>query len=387
MSFLTASKIHNGQHWLPQGSVIEVADDGTILSIQNGTHPGVVHYDGILAPGFVNVHCHLELSHMKGVVPEHTGLIPFLKTIPRHRNDFTEEEKKTARHNGYNELLQNGIVAIGDIANTTDTLDIRSLEQMHYYTFVESIGFTEANAPRSFGYAQQAYEIFAAQQGNKIQLKQAIIPHAPYSVSSSLFRLIDEHQKNGVISIHNQESKEEDKYYISKEGDVRDLLHTLGIDDSLFTPTGQSSLQSYLEWLSPTHPFIFVHNTYTQREHVQYAHNKLQKAFWCFCPNANLYIENKLPDVDMFISEGARICVGTDSLASNHRLSILSELQSIKKHYPHITWEMLLMWATNNGAHALGLQDIIGTISVGKKPWLLQITGLDNVGCRLKRII
>src|SRR5580658_1874420 len=108
MRFLTANKIHNGRGWLPEGSVIEVADDGTVISISNKPNKEAVFYEGILTPGFVNVHCHLELSHMKGLVPEHTGLIPFLKNIPRHRNDFTEEQKKAARHKAYNELLQNG---------------------------------------------------------------------------------------------------------------------------------------------------------------------------------------------------------------------------------------------------------------------------------------
>jgi cytosine/adenosine deaminase-related metal-dependent hydrolase len=198
--------------------------------------------------------------------------------------------------------------------------------------------------------------------------------------------LIDAHS-DGVICIHNQESREEDKYYLRKEGGVQDLLHTLGIDDSLFTPSGHSSLQTYLEWLSPTHPFIFVHNTYTSREDVQYAHKRLKQAYWCFCPNANLYIENTLPDIDMFISEGARICIGTDSLASNHSLSILSELQSIKKHYLHISWEILLQWATSTGAQALGMQGIIGNIEPGKKPGMLHITSLDNAHASVKRIV
>ena len=384
MSFLTAPRIHNGHKWLPEGTTIEVAGDGTIVAIHETPTKDTITYDGIIAPGFVNAHCHLELSHMKGVVPEHTGLIPFLKTIPRHRNDFTDEQKKTARHSAYNELLQNGVVAVGDIANTTDTLDVRALGQLSFYTFVESIGFTEANAPKAFGFATSTYETFAAQQVAK--LKQAIIPHAPYSVSSPLFRLIDAHTGDAVISIHNQESEEENKFYIRKEGGLRDLLLTLGVDDSFFTPTGVSSLQSYLPWLSPAHPFIFVHNTFTPREDVQFAHSRLKYVYWCFCPNANLYIENTLPDVDMFISEGANICIGTDSLASNHQLSILSELQTIKQRYPHISWETLLTWGTRNGALALQMPDL-GTIEVGKKPGIVAITGIDTASPRAERII
>src|ERR1700752_4673982 len=124
MPFITASRIHDGHTWLPEGTVIEVADDGSVVALHDHTmQDKATHYDGILSPGLVNAHCHLELSHMKGVVPQHTGLIPFLKTIPLHRNDRTEEQKKTARHEAYLELLRNGVVAVGDIANTTDTLD------------------------------------------------------------------------------------------------------------------------------------------------------------------------------------------------------------------------------------------------------------------------
>ena len=387
MPLLTAKRIHNGKNWLPEGTVIEVSDNGVILSVQDGTNQDAVFYEGILAPGFVNVHCHLELSHMKGMVPMHTGLIPFLETIPLNRNEFTEEQKKTASLDAYNELLQNGIVAVGDIANTTETLDLRSLDQLHFYTFVEAIGFTSANAAKSFGYATQSYNAFAGQQGGAKQLRQTITPHAPYSVSSALFKLIDAHLPGAPISIHNQESNEENKFFVSKEGDVRRLLRTLGIDDSEFTPTGRTSILSYLEWLSAAHPFIFIHNTHTSREDVQFALQHARETYWCLCPNANLYIENTLPDIDMLISEGVNICIGTDSLASNHQLSVLSELNSIRQYYPLLPWETLLGWATYNGACALQMQDVIGSIAPGLKPGIVQITDIDTGAPQVKRII
>jgi cytosine/adenosine deaminase-related metal-dependent hydrolase len=378
MAFITAQQIHDGRKWLPAGSVIETTADGAIVAIHDKATADTVFYEGVLAPGFVNAHCHLELSHMKGLVPEHTGLVPFLKEIPLHRNDFSIEEKLTARHNAYRELIANGIVAVGDIANTTDSLDLRALDAMHIHTFIESIGFTEANAAKAFDFALQAYNAYNTQPVKEKLLRQTIAPHAPYSVSPALFRMIGAHGNGAMLSIHNQESEEENKFYISKEGAINSLLQALNVEAGFFQPSGRSSLQTYLGWVSADKPVIFVHNTYTKLEDVRFALQRSGQAFWCLCPNANLYIENRLPDIDMLINEGVTICVGTDSLASNHGLSIISELATIKQHYPALPWETLLRWGTCNGAEALQMGEKLGAIAPGKKPGIVQLSGLEN---------
>ena len=387
MPLFTADKIHDGYGWLPDGAAIELSDDGAVIAVHEQPVNGATHFEGVLAPGFVNVHCHLELSHMKGVADKRMGLIPFLKNIPQYRDTFSEEQKKEARHRAFEEMLANGIVAVGDIANTTDTLDMRAQDKIHFQTFVEALGFNEAAAHRAFGYAEATFNAFAAQQPANKMLRQSIVPHAPYSVSSTLFRLIDAHQPDAVISIHNQESEEENKFYMRKEGKVRELLHTLGIDDGQFTPTGKPSLESYMRWLSPMRSYVLVHNTYSDSYDIDCARTYAGETYWCLCPNANLYIESRLPDIDNFIREGVNICIGTDSLASNHALCVLSELATIKKHYPQISWETLLHWGTANGARALQMDDMVGTIKPGLKPGIVLLTGIETGDPVVKRVI
>ncbi|RYE25787.1 MAG: amidohydrolase [Sphingobacteriales bacterium] len=375
---LTASRIHNGYKWLPEGTVIETEDNGSIKAI----HPkdsitGATHYEGVLAPGFVNAHCHLELSHMKGVIPEHTGLIAFLQTVMFRRNGFTDEQKYEARRREFETMLANGIVAVGDICNTNDTLEERASGKMHFHSFVEALGFNEA-PQKQFDYALSVEENFAAQSASEKLLRQSIVPHAPYSVSHVLFSLIDKHNKTALLSIHNQECRDEDEYYLLKQGGVQTLLKSIGINDDFFKPSGKSSIQTYLEWLSPSHPFLFIHNTYTQENDVQVVQTLLPNVHWCLCPNANVYIENTLPDIDMLMRNKANICIGTDSLSSNHQLCILSELYSIHQHLPHICWEQLLNWATANGAAALQMQDVVGSFEPGKQPGIVHIQGLDG---------
>lgn len=378
MPLFTATKIHDGYGWLPEGTTVELNTDGTVIGVHDQRIEGATHFDGVLAPGFVNVHCHLELSHMKGVANERTGLIPFLRNIPQHRDTFSEEQKREARHRAFDEMLANGIVAVGDIANTTDTLDLRAQGKIHFQTFIEALGFNEAGAHRALGYAEATFNAFAKQQSTNKIVRQSIVPHAPYSVSSTLFKLIDGHQPNSVISIHNQESEEENKFYMRKEGKVRELLAQLGIDDGHFTPTGKPSLESYMQWLSPNRSYVLVHNTYSDSYDIECARTYAGETHWCLCPNANLYIEGRLPDINNFISEGVNICIGTDSLASNHVLSVLSELTTIKEHYPQISWETLLHWGTVNGAKALQMNDLVGTLRPGMKPGLILLSGLDT---------
>lgn len=184
---LTASRIHNGYKWLPEGTIIETEDNGSIKAI----HPkdsitGATHYDGVLAPGFVNAHCHLELSHMKGVIPEHTGLITFLQNVMFKRNGFTDEQKNEARRQEFESMLNNGIVAVGDICNANDTLEQRASGKMHFHSFVEAIGFNES-PQKQFDYAVSVEQNFAAQKEGGKLLRQSIVPHAPYSVYPPFF--------------------------------------------------------------------------------------------------------------------------------------------------------------------------------------------------------
>jgi cytosine/adenosine deaminase-related metal-dependent hydrolase len=389
----TAERIHDGYRFLPEGSVLEVDEEGVVLAVHETAPAGdIMRYEGILCPGLVNVHCHLELSHLKGMLPKHTGLIPFLQQVPSLRFTFSDEQKKAARHEAYAELLKNGVVAVGDIANMTDSLDLRQLGKLHIHSFIEVIGFTEVHATRQFEGAKDVYNAFAAvaasaDTSSAAILHQSIVPHAPYSVSSSLFSLIDAHAEKSIISMHNQEAADENAYYEDKTGMVNELLQGFGIDDSFFKPSGKSSLQTYLSWFSVSHPFIFVHNTRTSPEDIRFAQNYLDGTFWCLCPNANLYIENRLPDVQAFVDKGATMCIGTDSLASNDQLCVISELYTLQEHFPDLEWETLLKWATINGALALGMEERIGSFEKGKKPGVVQIKRLESTRPEILRLV
>ncbi len=155
----------------------------------------------------------------------------------------------------------------------------------------------------------------------------------------------------------------------------------MNIDNSFYLPKKLRSLETYFENFSKASSVILVHNTFTTQEDIDYVNHKKsphQIVSFCLCVNANLYIENTLPPVDMLLQNKCNIIIGTDSLASNPRLSILEELKTIAKNFPGIKTETLLRWATINGARALEMNDTLGSFEKGKTPGVVLITNISN---------
>ena len=386
-------------------SVLITTDEGIVQAVVPGREAGddVEVYSGILSPGFVNCHCHLELSHMKGVIPEGTGLVDFLSTVIRQRTAAFAEASATRgggatsasgeeaiRHAiaaGEQEMLDNGIMAVGDICNTADTVTQKALGRLYYHNFIETMGFVEQGASARFAHSLGIFNAFAEAYQLPIE-SNSIVPHAPYSVSGALFRLIAGFPGNHLLTIHNQESEAENEWLLSGKGDFLRLYELLGLDVSFYHGTGKRSLESFLPYFYRNQSLILVHNVATGAEDVRPAGPDL---YFCLCPNANLYISGQLPDVELLQRQGCRIVIGTDSLASNHQLSILEELKTLQRTFPGLPTPTLLQWATAGGAEALQVEGVLGTFAAGKQPGVVLIEGGEGdrltVGARPRRLV
>ena len=152
------------------------------------------------------------------------------------------------------------------------------------------------------------------------------------------------------------------------------------MDTSFFKPSGKSSLQTYFQKLEKAAQVILVHNTFTKQADINFIKQSrdAETVWFCLCANANLYIENALPPLDLFCKNACNMVIGTDSLASNHSLSLLDEMKTIQQHFPTVGLEEMLRWATQNGAKALQMDDALGNLQPGKKPGLVLIENLEN---------
>ncbi len=367
-----------------KNGVITIDDNGTILEVNPETKDSrlktkeIEYFSGIICPGFINTHCHLELSHMRAHIAENLEMTGFIKEIITKRDHFSHEEIEQKIAEAEAEMIKNGIVAVGDISNNNSTFKQKAKGNLAYHTFIEVFDFNPDKAKEVF---ERALEL--KQQSAICNLQSSIIPHAPYSVSDKLFELISSEaiKNNSLISIHNQESAAENELFISRSGPMFDAFSKMGIDMSNLSKKGLNSLKTILPKLPKTQKTLLVHNTYTSEEDIDFAIDsrlKIKDLYWCTCPNANLYIENKLPNYNYFINKNALITIGTDSLASNHSLSVLDELKTISKHFPEIPLQTLLLWATKNGAEFLGFKQL-GTIEKGKKPGLNLLKNVEEL--------
>jgi cytosine/adenosine deaminase-related metal-dependent hydrolase len=111
----------------------------------------------------------------------------------------------------------------------------------------------------------------------------------------------------------------------------------------------------------------------------------LKRFYFVLCPGSNLFIQNRLPNLLLFSSQELyqNVCLGTDSLASNTSLSILEEMKIIQHYAPEIPHNMLLQWATLNGARALGFDHLLGSFEKGKTPGVNLFTHIDFKNKRL----
>ena len=369
-----ADKIFDGYEILDGTHVLIVDSNNMIVEIVPETMAGddIKKMKGILTPGFINAHCHLELSHLKDVIPPHTGLIPFLLDVVGKR-DFPMDVILDRIEKAEEEMWKGGIMAVGDIGNTANTLSTKLKSNILWNNFVEVLSFSDEKASHVIEhYASVLAEFEKANTAKQNQFKSALVPHAPYSISKNTFNMINEMTSNKVISIHNQENPAEDELYISGTGDYMNFLGKFGFEKSPFPITGMTSLRSYLPSFNRNQRMLLVHNTFITEEDVHFAINyskeKLAGIHFCLCVNANLYIENKMPPIKMLMQNDAHIVLGTDSYSSNWQLSIAAEIKAIRKNTPAIPLQTILQWATINGAKALERDDILGSFEKGKKP-------------------
>lgn len=365
MRFLSADCIYPLYISPIKEGVLQVSDEGEIINIfetrEEVSSEKLEIFEGLLCPGFVNAHCHLELSHLKGIAEKGKGLLNFVDEVQK-RNEYSKKEIQSAIVKAEQQMIENGIVALGDICNTTDTLLQKQKGNLQYYNFIEIFGVHENKIDDVFDQSMELRSEF-----RNAGQKASIVPHAPYSVPPKLmFKIVNNFDESDeLFTIHMQETVAENQLFENKRGKFFDWLNNIKASSGIWKNRSKSTdvLKELLN-----HKILLVHNTFTKKQDIT-------EYYYCTCPKANLYIENSLPDYSIFNPE--KLCVGTDSLVSNNSLSILEELKIIQEN-SDFDLNTLLKIACKNGAEVLGFENL-GTFKNGKIPGVILIQEFSKI--------
>jgi cytosine/adenosine deaminase-related metal-dependent hydrolase len=370
MDRITADFIYS-PGFLLREHYLEVEEDGTIVALRplDGTEKRLIRYEGVLFPGFVNAHCHLELSAFRGKLKTGLGMTAFAQAIVQERKTISEEAHQYAIYDALREAFFTGTVAIGDICNTDITAAAKKdFSKLFTHSFIELIGL---DATKAEGIVEKGEAlVLAFEEG-----KSSLCLHAPYSVSAELRdRVYD--KSPFLTSVHLLESQAERDLFERGEGDFIPFYEAIQVPLPQFSQA--FSHQHILENLPKDIPILFVHCLEARREEIELLGTTFPQAYFCLCPKSNVYIHDKMPDLSRFESVKDRICLGTDSLASNSSLRMIEEIQLLAKHYPELELHTLLKWGTTQGAMALGKGKDFGAFAPESKPGVNLLEGIDQ---------
>lgn len=348
--------------------VVTVDDTGLIVSVgqweQLDGDASTEFYAGALCAGFVNAHCHLELSYLRGAIARGTGFAGFARAIGAVRGGFAMEDRLRALEAADARMWHEGVQAVADIVNGETSFAAKARSAVRYRSFAEVFGLnalTEAVRPL-------------------LQYPDTTLtPHSTYSIQDTAFSEVVSDAANDPLSIHFMESDDETALFRG-EGSLAAWYGRMGWRCD-FLSHG-SPARRVADMVPRGRRVLLVHGCRVGEAEYDMVSDRLgQTLWWVLCPRSNDYISGLRPPVELLRRHGARICVGTDSLASNECLSMVEELKLLDG----VPLEEAVAWATVNGAQALGLDGGIGSIEAGKRPGLVLIENLsyDSAGAHL----
>lgn len=352
---------------LERNIIVNVDSDGAITAIERydniDREAHVEFFPGILIPGMINAHCHLELSYLQGAIAEGGGYSTFASEIGRVRGNYSQEQRIHAAKVADTVMWEQGIEAVADIANDDLVMHIKEQSRIHYKTLFEFFGLNNHDTT--------PLETLASRYPNA-----SVTPHSTYSVQEQEFNQLCS-KYSPLLSLHFMESESEALLYQHK-GSLAEWYNRMGWECEFLHHT--TPAQRVANCVPANSHLLLVHATCATKEDIATIESRLPgSATWVLCPESNRYISNLCPPVELLEQMNCNIAIGTDSLASARRLSMVDNMRLLGE----LPLEKLLTYATLNGAKALGIEATKGSIEVGKRPGLVIVEGVDFRTMRL----
>ena len=381
ISRVTAEFVYtlNGLEPIRNGYVEYDDVDGTVLALGECAQ-GEDVMPGALVPGFVNGHCHVELSHLYKKFRKGTGMAGFIDQINELRDWAGNDVKARLVKEWMDKMWEDGVSAMADISNDSSSFEVKRAHKMYTRTFLEVFG---SEPEMCEGVMADVTALKA--EADATGIDAAPTPHSCYTMSPQLLSAsASAGLAAGFLSYHSQESQEEEDLLLTGTGAMYENRKRSGMS----TPpvTGESSLKYFIDRLAAARPapydehILLVHNVCLAQSDIDAARKVMKNVYWAICPLSNIFIHNALPPVSLMCENGLAIMVGTDSLSSNDDLDMVKELYCLHSNFPDVQMNQLLEWACLNGAKFLKKDDVLGSLTIGKRPGIVRISTVDADG-------
>jgi cytosine/adenosine deaminase-related metal-dependent hydrolase len=362
--------------------VLDVGPAQEVLPRSTGAE--ILRVRGVVLPGLVNAHAHVELSALRGRVPGGAGFVPWVEQLIRARMAWEPDEDAAAIERAVDELHSFGTRAIGEVTNSLATVGALGRKNIVGCIFHEVFGVErEGVMRRARALLAQIEERLG--RWNVPELAYAPAAHTLYTTHEDAVREIIDHARarGRRTSLHLAEHAAERRALEHGDGPVVDwFAKSLKLPRVDWPHESPIAVAARLGALAPH--VLLVHLADARPDELESI--AAAGAPVVLCPRSNLYIESRLPRLLAMRQAGIDPALGTDSLASNATLDVLAEARALADRFPSVPAEELVRMATWNGARALGRPDL-GRLARGARPGLLAVDcdpGADACAALLK---
>ena len=331
---------------------------------------------GVLMPGLVNAHTHLELSALRGRVAGGRGFVPWVDGLVQLRAQHQPEQDAEAIELGVSELLAAGVVAVGEVCNRLASVAALAAVPIAACVFHEVFGLRRESAEVTLGMAEQERADYGPWPAH---IRYALAPHTPYTLHPKVLETILQRVRAhcGRTSLHLAEHAAERAFLETGAGAFADWLQARGTS-ALDWSAPACDAVSFADRLGALAPDVIAVHLSDARP-LEIARVAERKCPVVLCPRSNLHIELKLPPLLDILRAGIRPGLGTDSLASNASLDPLAEARCLRQRFPTVAPLELIAMATGWGADALGFAALLGRLQPGLHPGVLAVMhGLER---------
>ena len=363
---MDGAPIDNGAVAISGDRIIDVGEFSEI-SARHAGQEVVDLGERVLLPGLINAHCHLDYTCLRGKIPPQKSFTDWIRAINAEKTKLAAEDYLASIAEGFAEAKRFGTTTV---ANLTAFPEL--ISQIH--SPIRTWWFAELIDVRSRQRAEELVELTI--ESLRSAENWGLAPHALFTASEDLYRRCEKvaRRKNGLLTTHLAESREEMSMFRDGSGPLYDFMKSIGRD--MADCSGMTPLAAFVGATRsrdlPTE-WVIAHMNELIESDFELLEGSAKKFHVVHSPRSHSYFAHSPFSFKRLQALGFNICLGTDSLASNQSLSLFAEMRAFQRSEPAISPNKILEMVTMNPALALHQQNALGRIRRGFQADLISI--------------